>query len=272
MRILVLGAAGSVGAAVVVEALVRGHAVTAAVRRPASLELLPPGVDGQLGDAGDAGDVARLSRGHDVLVAATRPPDGAEQEVVPTTMALLDGAGRSGVRVLVVGGAATLTVPGTGQQVLEDEGLVPPEVQPIARASAAQLAVCRASTGVDWTYLSPPRCWSRGAGRAATAWAMTSCCSTGKGGPGSRWPTSPSRWSTRWSVQRIAGGASLSAAEAGPHVPCLRSAAAHGRQHVGLHAGAVRAGQGAVQLLAAAGGAAALGDAGGQGDAHRGLQ
>jgi uncharacterized protein YbjT (DUF2867 family) len=55
VRILVLGAAGTGGAAVVTEALVRGHAVTTAVRRSAGLGLLPPAADGHLADAGSAG-------------------------------------------------------------------------------------------------------------------------------------------------------------------------------------------------------------------------
>lgn len=155
MRITVFGAAGNVGRRVVAEALSRGHHVTAVVRDPARFPELPPGADARVGDAANADDVAELSTGQDVVIGATRPPAGSEGELVTATRGLLAGLARTGVRLLVVGGAAGLTVPGSGgATVVEDPGF-PASLRPIALACNEQLAACRAESGVDWAYLSP---------------------------------------------------------------------------------------------------------------------
>ncbi|MBV2363591.1 NAD(P)-dependent oxidoreductase [Streptomonospora nanhaiensis] len=155
MRITVFGAAGSVGRHVVAEALARGHAVTAVVRNPERFAEVPAGAELRTGDAGKAADVAELSRDSDVVVGATRPAPGRESDLVDTARSLLAGVGRTGARLLLVGGAATLTVPGTGTTVMEAPDF-PADLAAIARACAEQLAVCRAATGAAWTYLSPP--------------------------------------------------------------------------------------------------------------------
>jgi putative NADH-flavin reductase len=158
MQITVIGATGMVGRRVVTEALVRGHSVTAAARGTARAADLPAGVRVRSGDAGDVADVARLAAGQDVVVAATRPAAGFEDALVPMTKVLLAGLAGTGARLLVVGGAGSLTVPGTGGRlVADDPALVTPEYRAIARAGVQQLAACRAAPAeVDWTYLSPP--------------------------------------------------------------------------------------------------------------------
>ncbi|MFE2376239.1 NAD(P)-dependent oxidoreductase, partial [Streptomyces sp. NPDC059398] len=155
MRITVFGAAGNVGGRVVAEALSRGHEVTAAVRDPARATALPAAVRVRTGDAGDPDDVATLSAGQDLVISAVRPPVGRERELVTATAAVLAGAARAGVRVLVVGGAGSLTVPGTGGATVIDGPDFPPDWRPIALACDEQLAVCRADTAADWACLSP---------------------------------------------------------------------------------------------------------------------
>ncbi|MGK3206413.1 NAD(P)-dependent oxidoreductase [Amycolatopsis sp. MEPSY49] len=154
MKIAVVGAAGMVGSRVLTEAARRGHDLLAILRtrRPA---VLPPGVSTAEADAGDPERMATLFAGTDAVVAAARPAPGQEHTVGATTAALLDAAAEVGTRVLVVGGAAPLRVPGGGL-VIDDPRYVPPEYRAIAGASAAQLAVCRAHPAADWVYLSPP--------------------------------------------------------------------------------------------------------------------
>ncbi|MEV6325214.1 NAD(P)H-binding protein [Nocardia sp. NPDC051787] len=155
MKIAVVGANGMVGSRVVTEAARRGHDLIAVFRkqRPAAL---PPGVTAVEGDANDPDHMSRLFDGADAVVAATRPGPGQEHTVTTTTTALLDAARSTRTRILVVGGAAPLHVPGrSGQLVLDTAEYVPPEIRPIAAASAAQLEACRAHPA-DWVYLSPP--------------------------------------------------------------------------------------------------------------------
>ncbi|MFH8365786.1 NAD(P)-dependent oxidoreductase [Streptomyces sp. NPDC018031] len=155
MRIVVFGAAGSVGSRVVAEALSRGHEVTAVVRDPARFGELPAGAAARVGDASDAAVVAGLSTGQDVVIGATRPAPGSERELVAVAGALLAGAATAGARLLVVGGAGSLVVPGTGGATVVDAPDFPPSWRGIALACNDQLAACRADTRADWAYLSP---------------------------------------------------------------------------------------------------------------------
>jgi uncharacterized protein len=146
VRITVFGAFGSVGRAVVEEARRRGHEVTAVSRRG--------GAGAEVGDARVVADVVRLGAGSDLVISATRPGDGAEGELVEAARALLAGVAETGVRLLLVGGAATLVTP-VGHTV-EEAPDFPEELKAIARACAEQFEVCRADRAADWTYLSPP--------------------------------------------------------------------------------------------------------------------
>ncbi|MBH1933209.1 NAD(P)H-binding protein [Streptomyces sp. AV19] len=161
MRITVFGAAGNVGRRVVAEARARGHEVTAVVRErpgghPVSRETWRPPVHIRTGDATDPADVARLAAGQDVVIGATRPAPGSEHLLVTATEGLLAGLAGTGTRLLLVGGAGSLTLPGGGA-VLDDPSWVPAAWRPIAQACTDQLAVCRRTgDAVDWTYVSPP--------------------------------------------------------------------------------------------------------------------
>ncbi|MBO8191306.1 NAD(P)H-binding protein [Streptomyces oryzae] len=160
MRIVVFGAAGNVGSRVVTEALSRGHEVTAVVRDPVRFPTLHPDSAHRVGDAADAGDVAALSAGQDLVISATRPAPGNEEGLLLAARGLLAGLGTTGVRLLLVGGAGSLTVPGTGGRVLvsDDPRYVPEEWRPIAEAcnGSYQLCLQHAPTGLDWAYAAPP--------------------------------------------------------------------------------------------------------------------
>ncbi len=153
MKVTVLGAAGNVGRRVVAEALSRGHEVTAVVRNSAGANGLPVAANYRAGDAGSVEDVANVSVGQDVVISAIKPVPDNKSEVVATTNALMDGLAQTGVRLLVVGGAATLTVPGTGgKTVIEDSTFLPVSARHVGKASADQLEACRSESRVDWAY------------------------------------------------------------------------------------------------------------------------
>ncbi len=105
MQLTLFGATGAVGRRVLDEALARGHDVVAAVRDPDRARSLPDAVPWRVGDATRPDDVAALSAGQDAVVAATRPPAGAEPELVRAAEGLLAGLRDSAVRLLMVGGA-----------------------------------------------------------------------------------------------------------------------------------------------------------------------
>jgi putative NADH-flavin reductase len=69
MNVLIFGASGQTGRAVVREALARGHSVSAFVRDPARLPDVNPALRLIRGDVGDAAGVARAVPGHDAVVS-----------------------------------------------------------------------------------------------------------------------------------------------------------------------------------------------------------
>ncbi|MEV0522385.1 NAD(P)H-binding protein [Streptomyces sp. NPDC050439] len=157
MNITVFGAAGNVGRRVVTEAVARGHEVTAVVRDPARASALPGAARIRSGDAAEPHTVAVLAAAQDLVITATRPAPGREPELAAVTRALLTGLHATGVRLLLVGGAAGLTLPGTDGTLVVDAPDFPPSLRPIALACNEQLDACRTTAhDVDWAYLSPP--------------------------------------------------------------------------------------------------------------------
>lgn len=157
MKMIVFGARGDVGSRVVSEALTRWHSVTAVVRKEAQVTSLPPSVTACTADVSNAAQVADIMAGHDLAISAVRPPDGQEDLLVALTGSVLDAAAQALVRVLVVGGAASLLLPDeSGYTVLTAPDFLPDAVLPIARACQAQYELCLTETRAEWSYLCPP--------------------------------------------------------------------------------------------------------------------
>ena len=73
------------------------------------------------------------------------------------TRTVLDAAKLTGVRVIVIGGAARLKLPdGSGKTVMSARGFIPESLRPIAQACMEQLEACQLAEFESWTYFSPP--------------------------------------------------------------------------------------------------------------------
>jgi putative NADH-flavin reductase len=156
MKITVFGAAGSAGSRIVTEALFRGHQVTAVVRAKENFGQLPDTANKQQGDASIIDDVIKLSLGQDLVIAATRPPEGKEQELVIISQSLLTGLAQTQVRLIALGGAGSLSVSDkTDTLVVNDTRYVSPAWYDIAMACVNQYEVYKENTQVRWSYLSP---------------------------------------------------------------------------------------------------------------------
>lgn len=156
MRITVIGATGMVGSRVTAEAVRRGHPVNAMSRR-ATARPLPVGVAALVGDLASARDLEAAFTDADAVVVTVRPALDDEAAVARTMRRVLDAAAARRIRVLVVGGAGPLRVPGhPGRRVIDDPAYVPEAWRAVAAASVAQLRACEGHVGADWTYLSPP--------------------------------------------------------------------------------------------------------------------
>lgn len=143
IRIAVYGATGAIGSTIVAEARSRGFEVTGISRS---------GSD-ETGDALDAEFTAAIAEKHDVIVSAVGPSRTTEDgnRFAETIANLAATLGES--RLVVVGGAGSLTVEGVR---LVDTPEFPEIYKAEALKGAASLEVLRAAgPEVDWTYLSP---------------------------------------------------------------------------------------------------------------------
>jgi len=156
MKIIIFGAAGDVGRRTVTEAIRRGHSVTAVVRRAAQATMLEPGTTAVVADISTQANPASLVHGHDLVISALRPRPGQEPLLSALTETVLGAAATAGARALIVGGAASLRLPGKATTVLTEPGFLPENVVPIAEACQAQYELILKETKTDWSYLCPP--------------------------------------------------------------------------------------------------------------------
>jgi len=156
MKIVVIGATGFVGSAILQEALQRGHEVTAIVRHPEKIKLQAK-LHPQKGDVYNPDDVARLVVGHEAVISAFNPgwsnPDIYNQQV-KGARSIINGVKQAGVkRLLFVGGAGSLEVrPGVQSVDLLE---FPSEYKQGALATREALNMLRNEPTLDWSFLSP---------------------------------------------------------------------------------------------------------------------
>ncbi len=156
MRIALIGATGYVGAAILAEALDRGHQVTAIVQHP---EKLPrhKNLTGAKGDAYSPIALGRLMAGHDAVISAFSPgaanPDAYALQVKGTET-IIAGVKISGLkRLLMVGGAGSLEV-APGIQLVDTPDF-PKEWKAGAMGTRDAFNILKKEDDLEWTFFSP---------------------------------------------------------------------------------------------------------------------
>ena len=158
MKIVLFGATGNIGQRITAEALSRGHEVTGVVRDPSVARSSDARVKLVRGDATDESAVAGAAKGADAVVCAISPRPNKQGLPAPSlakaARGLIAGPPRAGVkRLLVVGGAGTLTV---GGKRLLDLPTFPKEYKAEAQSAADALEVYKnEASKLEWTFLSP---------------------------------------------------------------------------------------------------------------------
>lgn len=145
-KIAIIGATGRAGSQLLEEALRRGHSVVAIAR---NTEKLVPRADVTVKqvDALDAHALQQAVSGSDMVISA------AHFATLPAS-AVIGPVKQAGVqRLLVVGGAGSLLLPGGGR-VIDSAGF-PDEYRAEASAGAEFLEALRQEKELDWTFLSP---------------------------------------------------------------------------------------------------------------------
>jgi putative NADH-flavin reductase len=152
-RIALIGASGNAGSRILKELSDRGHQVTAIARNPDKIARLE-GVTAVQGDVWDKAHLIALISGHDAVVSAVHFTASDAQ-------LLIDAVRKSGVkRYLVVGGAGSLFVmPG---KRLIDQPDFPAQYKEEALKGAEFLTLLKATTDLDWTFLSPSAMFAPG--------------------------------------------------------------------------------------------------------------
>lgn len=157
MNVLLIGATGYVGSAILNELVARGHNITAVVRKAGKLEETAQ-VKPVVADATDPETLAQLAEGKDAVVSAYNPGwqnPRQYEETLENYPKIVEGVRRSGVkRLLIVGGAGTLFVkPGVR---LVDTGSLPEAWLPgVKSLGEFYLNYLTQVKDIDWIFLSP---------------------------------------------------------------------------------------------------------------------
>ena len=157
-EIVLIGASGFVGSAILNEALDRGHKVEAVVRHPEKITTVHKNLVVTQSDVSFIDNVTEVCKGADAVISAYNPgwknPEIAE-ETTRVYRVILEGVRKSGVkRFLVVGGAGSLFV-SPGKRLM-DSGVIPESFIPALRALAGiYLNDLVSEKRIDWVFFSP---------------------------------------------------------------------------------------------------------------------
>ena len=156
-NVVLIGATGYVGSAILNELVNRGHKVTAVVRDPDKVAVRE-GVEAVKEDVTNVEGIAKLAKGKDAVISAYNPGwanPRQYEETLENYPLIVEAAKRAGVeRLLIVGGAGTLFVkPGLR---LMDTGVLPEAWMPgVKSLGEFYLNTLTKEEDIDWIFLSP---------------------------------------------------------------------------------------------------------------------
>ena len=156
-NVVLIGATGYVGSAILNELVNRGHKVTAVVRDPDKVAVRE-GVEAVKEDVTNVEGIAKLAKGKDAVISAYNPGwanPRQYEETLENYPLIVEAAKRAGVeRLLIVGGAGTLFVkPGLR---LMDTGALPEAWMPgVKSLGEFYLNTLTKEEDIDWIFLSP---------------------------------------------------------------------------------------------------------------------
>ena len=157
-KVVLIGASGFVGSALLNETLNRGFEVTAVVRHPEKIKIENESLKVTKADVSSLEEVYEVCKGADAVISAFNPgwnnPD-IYDETIKVYLTIIDGVKKAGVnRFLMVGGAGSLFIaPGLR---LMDSGEVPENLLPGVKALGEfYLKFLTKEKEVDWVFFSP---------------------------------------------------------------------------------------------------------------------
>lgn len=157
-NVVLIGASGFVGTAILNELLSRGHKVTAVVRNPKKINVTNSNLEIVKTDVSDTNVMVEICKGKEAIISAYNPgwanPDIYE-ETLRNYPLILEAAKRSGAkRLLCVGGAGTLFC-APGLRVV-DSGAIPDAIMGgVKSLGEFYLNTLMNEKAIDWIFFSP---------------------------------------------------------------------------------------------------------------------
>lgn len=157
-NIVLIGASGFVGTAILNELLNRGHKVTAIVRDPTKVTASNPNLKVVQADVTDTDVLIEASKGKDAVISAYNPGwknPNIYEETLKNYPLIVDSMKKAGVeRLLIVGGAGTLFY-APGKMVMDADDIPAKLLPGIKSLGEFYLNTLRKENDIDWIFLSP---------------------------------------------------------------------------------------------------------------------
>lgn len=157
-KVMIIGASGFVGSAILNEALNRGYQVTAVVRDPEKIKVKNDNLQVVKANVMNFNELEEAMKGFDAVISAFNPGwsnPNIYNETLKAYPTIINVAKKVGVkRLLIVGGAGSLLV--TPDRRVMDEPDVPPQLLPGIKALAeVYYTYLRPEHDIDWVFFSP---------------------------------------------------------------------------------------------------------------------
>lgn len=157
-NVVLIGASGFVGTAILNELLNRGHKVTAIVRDAKKMTVSNPNLTIVEADVTDTDTLKEAGKGKDAVISAYNPGwknPHIYEDTLKNYPLIVESAKQAGVkRLLIVGGAGTLFY-APGKMVMDADD-VPAQLLPgIKSLGEFYLNTLRKEKDIDWIFLSP---------------------------------------------------------------------------------------------------------------------
>ena len=157
-NVVLIGASGFVGTAILNELLNRGHKVTAIVRDAKKMTVSNPNLTIVEADVTDTDALKEAGKGKDTVISAYNPGwknPHIYEDTLKNYPLIVESAKQAGVkRLLIVGGAGTLFY-APGKMVMDADD-VPAQLLPgIKSLGEFYLNTLRKEKDIDWIFLSP---------------------------------------------------------------------------------------------------------------------
>lgn len=157
-NVVLIGASGFIGTAILNELLNRGHKVTAIVRDPAKVTASNPNLKVIQADVTDTDVLIEASKGKDAVISAYNPGwknPNIYEETLKNYPLIVDSVKKAGVeRLLIVGGAGTLFY-APGKMVMDADDIPAKLLPGIKSLGEFYLNTLRKENDIDWIFLSP---------------------------------------------------------------------------------------------------------------------